>query len=126
TSGARTLLIDGDLVGARLTRTLAHSKDDDTSIHKGLTDAVKGAPLRDCILSTDISNLFVMPVGTVVDPDNSGFSPEAIRRVLRSVRGNFDTVLIDSGPTPGAVETSMLAAEVDRVVLIVSRGNHRN
>ncbi len=126
TSGSRTLLIDGDLVGARLTRMLAHGHEADGSVHKGLTDAVKGAPLRDCILSTDVNNLFVMPVGAVADPDNSGYSPEALRRVLRSVRGTFDTILIDSGPTPGAVETSMLAAEADRVVLIVSRGNHRS
>lgn len=125
TSGARTLLIDGDLIGARLTRLLVGKQRDD-SARKGLVDAVHGEPLRDCIMATDLNNLFVMPVGLVADPHRSGFSPDAVRRVLRAVRNQFDTILIDSGPTPGPVETSMLAAEADRVVLIVSRGNHRS
>ena len=34
-------------------------------------------------------------------------------------------ILVDTGPVPGSIEASMVAAEADEVILVVSRGEHR-
>jgi Mrp family chromosome partitioning ATPase len=52
-------------------------------------------------------------------------SPAALRRLLVSARGQFDAILIDTGPVPGSLEASVVVPQADGVVLVVSRGEHR-
>ncbi len=50
---------------------------------------------------------------------------QAVSRILKRVREEFDVVLVDTGPMPGAVETSMVATHADSVVLVLSPGDDR-
>ena len=52
-------------------------------------------------------------------------SPANFRRILEDARKTFDTVIVDTGPILGSLEASIVAAEVDRVVMTLSRGEQR-
>jgi cellulose biosynthesis protein BcsQ len=53
-------------------------------------------------------------------------SPVSIRRVLQQARGQYDAVLIDTGPILGSIEASVAASEADGVVLVMARGQARS
>lgn len=176
-SGARTLLIDCDIVGGGLTRRMMHmtslelgqslirgglisSRDLEEALgiayatHRrleyvlverrlvtedqvnraaqqgeqmmvGLLDVLAGAAPADCITATGIKGLSVLPLGSARSEHIGSLSPEAIRRVFCEVRKSFDVVLIDTGPVPDSIEGSLVAAEADQVIMVVSRGEHR-
>jgi Mrp family chromosome partitioning ATPase len=54
-----------------------------------------------------------------------GVSAATVSRILARVRREFDIALVDTGPMLGAVETPMVAAHSDSVLLVVSPGDHR-
>jgi Mrp family chromosome partitioning ATPase/uncharacterized protein involved in exopolysaccharide biosynthesis len=91
----------------------------------GLLDALGRLGLSECVAPTCMENLSVLPVGRAEAADLSRVSPEAIRRVIAQARQQYDIVLIDTGPIPGAVETAMAAAGADQTVLVVSRNEQR-
>ncbi|WP_428389565.1 GumC family protein [Mucisphaera sp.] len=112
----------GLLEPSRLSEILEHQ----TTTHVGLLDAINGEPVQSCITATDIPNLWVLPIGGALLDDMGRISPTAVRRVIEEAREHYDTVLIDTGPVPGSVETSMVAAEADQVLMIVARGDERH
>ncbi len=91
----------------------------------GVLDALAGEPVGHCIADSGIANLSVLPVGSASAADANQLSPEALGRVLDAARSRFDTILIDTGPVPGAVEASIAACVADRVILTVSKGEQR-
>lgn len=97
-----------------------------TNTYVGLLDAINGEPVEGCVTQTDIDNLWVLPIGGALLDDMGRISPKAVRSVVQQAREQFDVVLIDTGPVPGSVETSMVAAEADQVVMIIARGDERN
>ena len=50
---------------------------------------------------------------------------EAPRRLLEEARRNFDVILIDSGSVLGSIEATVLAPEVDGVIMAVTRGQQQ-
>ncbi|QDU70973.1 nucleotide-binding protein [Mucisphaera calidilacus] len=97
-----------------------------TNTYVGLLDAINGEPVEGCITQTDIENLWVLPIGGALLDDMGRISPNSVRNVIQQAREQFDVVLVDTGPIPGSVETSMVAAEADQVVMIVARGDERS
>jgi len=93
--------------------------------HVGLIDALDGEDINQCTTNVGIDNLDILPIGGGGVPDVSRISPSEVNRVLQEARKRYDIVLIDTGPTPGSVETSIAASQADGVVLIVSRGDFR-
>ena len=91
----------------------------------GLLDALDGEPFDHCVVETSTPGLSILPIGGAKSYDMSRLSPTAVRRVIDEARHRFDTILLDSGPVPGTVETSIVAAEAEGVVVIVSRGEQR-
>lgn len=176
-SGARTLMIDCDIVGGGLTRRMmrttslelgqfllrkglisgrdleeslalahaSHRRVENILVERGLVtekevtraaqqgeqemaglmDMLAGASSADCIAATGIRKLSVLPLGSARSHQIGSLSPDAIRRVLGEVRRDFDVVLVDTGPVPDSIEASMVAAEADEVIMVVSRGEHR-
>ncbi len=55
----------------------------------------------------------------------SSVSVHTVERIMERVRSEFDVVLVDTGPVPGTVETSMVAATVDSVVVVLSPEDDR-
>jgi Mrp family chromosome partitioning ATPase len=81
--------------------------------------------LQDCIAETGFPGLFVLPLGTASARHCASISPAALKRLLKSARTQYDTVLIDTGPVPGSLEASVVVPQADGVVLVVSKGEHR-
>jgi capsular exopolysaccharide synthesis family protein len=118
-SGARTLLIDCDLVGGSLTRRLG------ASAPEGMLEALNSRSSLDYVRDTDIANLSILPVGTGAMLPAGSFSPAGLRRLIAEARKSFDIVLIDTGPILGSIEAPPVAATADATILCVSRGQHR-
>lgn len=118
-SGARTLLIDADLVGQRLTGGFHSDRQ------LGLLDAINGTPLDECVKRIE-RGLRFMPVGKT-DTTLAAWTLTAmsIRKILTEARRHFDVVLVDTGPVLGSVEASVVAPEVDGVIFTIARGQQR-
>src|SRR5690606_20881268 len=82
-------------------------------------------PLEQCTLATGIPGLSIIPAGAASGRDSNRINPREVRRLLQDLRGQYDAILIDSGPAPGSLETPVVAAAADGVVLVVSRGDRR-
>lgn len=91
----------------------------------GLLDVLDGAPLEDCITGTGTPGLWILPLGSARAHLTGQISPKAIRRIVAEARERFDVTLIDTGPLLGSLETSLVAAEADEVILAVARGEQR-
>jgi len=46
--------------------------------------------------------------------------------LLDSVKSEFEVMVMDTGPTPGAVEGALAVSAVDRVLVVVARGDDRS
>jgi Mrp family chromosome partitioning ATPase/uncharacterized protein involved in exopolysaccharide biosynthesis len=114
-AGARTLVIDCDLVAQRITRGF------NLAGQPGLRDALAAGTVRGFAKKT-ASGLWVTPVGTADVLDACAVSATDMNRLLADARRYFDTIIIDSGPILGSVEATTVAAQTDGVIFAVSRG----
>jgi Mrp family chromosome partitioning ATPase len=48
-----------------------------------------------------------------------------VQRLIRTVRDDYDIVLIDTGPVLGSIEAHLVCAQADGVVLVVGAGRAR-
>lgn len=115
-SGQRTLMIDADLYGRGLTKSL------NMRGAKGLTDAAISGTLNGELRSTEYHNVWALAAGTCDPSDSTVLSKDRVARILKEIRQQFDVVVVDTGPILGSVEGNLLAALSDGVVLMVSRG----
>ncbi len=117
--GARTLLIDCDLVAAGLSHRLNVNSPD------GVLEAVANRALLEYVRTTDIADVAILPVGTTHAHHASTLSPVALRRLLNESKKHFDVILVDTGPILGSIEASLVCAAADRTILTVARGQQR-
>ena len=126
-SGTRTLLVDFDLVGKSLSRRFASKKGEDgvAAVDRGLGAILRGTPVADCFLDTDVKRLSVLGCADAGSEDARRLSPKFARHVLREAMEHFEIVLVDTGPLLASLEANTIAAETDGSVLCVSRGTDR-
>ena len=117
--GARTLLIDCDLLAAGLTHRLNVSSPD------GVLEAVANRALLEYVRTTDIADVAILPVGTTHAHHASTLSPVALRRLLSEAKKQFDIVIVDTGPILASIEASLICAAADRTILTVARNQQR-
>ncbi len=117
--GARTLLIDCDLLAAGLTHRLNVSSPD------GVLEAVANRALLEYVRTTDIADVAILPVGTTHAHHASTLSPVALRRLLSEAKKQFDIVIVDTGPILASIEASLICAAADRTILAVARNQQR-
>ena len=117
--GARTLLIDCDLVGAGLTSRM------NVSSPAGVLEAIANRSLFEYVRTTDVADVTILPVGSAQTLHASTLSPAALRRLIDEARKQYDTILIDTGPILGSIEAALVCAAADAVVLTVARGQQR-
>lgn len=91
----------------------------------GVLDVLHGEALADCVTSTGIDGLSILPIGGADSSHAPMLSPNMIRRILNDARSRYDVVVVDTGPVPDSVEASLVAAEADDVVLVVSSSTQR-
>ncbi len=108
------------IAGAELANGLSiHSK-----LGRGLTDALRGEPVENCISPLGLPNLSILPACGTTGTAANGLSPASARELLGQLSDTFDVVLVDTGPIPGQTESSVMAACTSGVIMMLARGDH--
>ncbi|QDU34534.1 Tyrosine-protein kinase CpsD [Poriferisphaera corsica] len=92
----------------------------------GILDACSGLNVRDAAGPTDIDNLFVLPIGDAKPHHAGQLSPVELSKLVQQAKRYYDVILIDTGPVLGSLEASIMAAAVDNVIMVVSRGDQKS
>lgn len=119
-------------LGETLVR-LGHVRDEDISTAlriqqadaMGVLDVFEGARLQDCVVTTEVQNLSILPLGRARSHHIGVVSPLAVQRLIDATRAAYDVVLIDTGPVLGSLEGATAAAAADGVIVAVSCGDSR-
>ncbi len=116
-SGKRTLLIDADLVGRRISSKFG------LRAATGFADAVVGGvdPLT-AVHATEYENLSAMPAGQQTEFTAERVSTAAVSSLLDRLRPEFGAIVIDTGPILGSLEAQAIVPGSDEILLVVSRG----
>ncbi|MBI3735863.1 polysaccharide biosynthesis tyrosine autokinase, partial [Candidatus Sumerlaeota bacterium] len=116
--GQKTLLIDADLKAPILHKAF--------KIYKwpGLSEVLTGQEtLRDAIKPCpETDNLFVLPAGRSTPNPVELLESVAMSQLLRDLRGQFTTIIVDSAPLLGMADSLVLGKLVDGVCIVVNRG----
>lgn len=92
----------------------------------GLSDVIaKKASVDEAIHATEVPGLFVLPVGEAVADPVALLTPAGYSGVMRTLRGKFPLVLVDSPPILESVEATLIAPHVDGVVIVIAAGKRR-
>jgi capsular exopolysaccharide synthesis family protein len=118
-SGSRTLVVDCDVVGQRLTRSLGFQD------RIGLREALLTSSLEKTISRTPFPRLCALPIGQATATEGYGMSPHTMQSLLGQLHRFFDLIIIDTGPVMGSIETSIVAPLVDEVLMVVARGQRQ-
>jgi len=114
-TGARVLLIDGDLRKPRCHRVLALENS------SGLTEVLTGTcEVQDVIRTTIVDGLSFMSAGSLPPNPTELLGSERMSQVLAMVAHQHDVVILDSPPVMPVSDALLLATVVDGVVLVVN------
>ncbi len=111
----RTLLIDADMRRPAVGRGLELPP-----AAKGLSNLVSGsAPLAECLLQLDGSQLSIIPAGTLPPNPLELLLSERFRQTLADLATQFDTIIIDSPPVELVSDALVISAETTGVIYVV-------
>lgn len=118
--GKRCLLIDADL-----RRPSVHKLAGlDNKI--GLSSILIGEKTpEEAIQSGDLPNFFILPSGPVPPSPAELLSSSRLASLLQTLRGQYDSVFIDSAPVLGLADSPGLSALADGVLLVVEANRGR-
>ncbi len=112
--GERVLAIECDMRQARFAHRL-HAQN-----KTGLSELLKGeATLAESIELDPVTGMSFIHAGTPRGDVLSLFMSEAMARLLATVRGQYDLVLLDAPPVQAMTEARVIAAIADATVLCV-------
>jgi capsular exopolysaccharide synthesis family protein len=112
--GDRVLVIDSDL-----RRPVQHTLLG-VSNRFGLTNALMNdIPVEETIKATSIPNLHFIPSGKLPKTALGLLDSQRMRDLIRALRVNYDYVFFDAPPLLGVSDASILASEMDGVLLVV-------
>ncbi len=114
-SGARTLLVDGDLRRGRLAELLQIPR------RPGLMEVLQGESALNAIQSSDLATLSVLPGGQLQD-DPGELLDSAFFPTLYDLEASYDIVVIDAAPLVPVNDARLIARYVSAVLLVVSAG----
>lgn len=112
-AGLRVLLIDGDLRRASLSKRFLGED------RPGLSDAVDGKPVRECVASTAIPGLSLLPAGTVRTNPAELLNRDAFPKAIDAIRSDYDWILCDAPPVLAVTDAAILARRATSVVLVI-------
>lgn len=109
---------------------LVHQEDVDIALAKqrqemGVRQALSGAEFEHCTFPIGPVGLDVLPLRSDDNKRIGRVGPKAIKQLFERAREAYDVVIIDTGPAPGCVETSLAAAAADMTVVVVSKNDVR-
>jgi capsular exopolysaccharide synthesis family protein len=114
---SRICIVDADLRYSRLHRLFGVA---DTP---GLAEVLAGqATLADALVAIDDQQLTVLPAGQIPAHPAELLGSTAMRRVIQTLRSQFDRVIIDAPSAAPLADVGILTPLVDSVVLVVHAG----
>lgn len=117
--GSRVVIVDSDL------RRPTQHKMLNVSNRVGLVDVLLGRATTDEVVqATPVQNLFFMPSGKLPSGAHGVLDAERMRRVLGELREKYDYVFFDAPPILGVSDASVIASEVDCVLLIIEHRSY--
>jgi capsular exopolysaccharide synthesis family protein len=117
-SGARTLLIDGDLRRASLTRSLCRGEQE-----LGLLESLlHRLPAEEAILVDEATGLCFLPANGASPPRISVpevLASTSLKGMLDRLRNQFDVIMIDCPPVLPVVDARIVADHVDQIAFLM-------
>jgi succinoglycan biosynthesis transport protein ExoP len=112
--GDRVLVVDSDL------RRPVQHRIFGMSNRVGLTDVLmRDAKLEDMILPTSAPNLHFLPSGKLSRTMVGLLDSQRMRDLVKNLKARYDYIFFDTPPLMGVSDASILASEVDGVLLVV-------
>jgi capsular exopolysaccharide synthesis family protein len=113
----RVLLVDSDLRRPTVHRLFGLQQS------PGLVDILMGgSTLEESLISIPEHHLTILPSGPVPTHPAELLGSSAMRRLLDTVRTQFDRVLLDMPPVAPLADVSIVASMIDGVLMIVRAG----
>jgi succinoglycan biosynthesis transport protein ExoP len=113
-SGAKTLLIDGDL------RRGALREDFDIQSKIGFSEVLRQeVNWREVVVPTSLSSLFILPRGSTISQPSEHLLRESTDAFLKDIYNHYDYIIIDSSPVLAADDTTSLAPKIDATLFVV-------
>ncbi len=117
--GEKVLIVDSDLHRPTQHKILGVSKD------QGLANVLVGEKeASDVIQHTAMANLDLMPSGKLGTGHHGLLDTVRMKQLINELKGLYDLVLFDGPPITGVSDASLLAREVDGVLLVVQHRKH--
>lgn len=113
-SGARTLLIDGDLRRGALRESFG------VSSKIGFSEVLKQeVNWQEVVVPTSYPNLFLLPRGKTLGQPSEHLLRESTDVLLREMYNHYDYIIIDSSPVLAADDSTSLAPKIDATLFVV-------
>lgn len=119
-AGEKVLVLDADIRKPRCHRVF--SVPNRTGLTNVLVDSVD---LSSAVQETSVDGLAVLTSGPIPPNPAELLGSAAMDGVIRSARGLYDHVLIDSPPAGPLADASILASKVDGIILVLTAGETR-
>lgn len=112
--GEKVLLVDADL-----RRPVQHTILG-ISNRFGLTNVLlRDVPVEETIKTTSVPNLHFLPSGRLPRTSLGILDPQRIQELVSSLKMKYDVVIFDTPPLVGISDSSVMAKEMDGVVMVV-------
>ncbi len=114
--GKTVLLIDGDLRKSTLINRygITHTKE-------GLSHYLSGqSELDRVIYQTSVPNLYLLPVGKLIQSPLSLLTSEEFDRLMEDAGREFDTVIVDTPPVGAVIDAAEIAKRCDGSILVLA------
>ena len=112
--GDKVLIVDSDL-----RRPVQHTILG-MSNRFGLTNVLmRDVPIEETIKPTNIPNLHLLPSGKLPRSAVGLLDTQRMRELVKNFKARYDYVFFDSPPIIGVTDASILASEVDAVLMVV-------
>lgn len=116
--GNRILVVDTDLRRPVLHRIFGTDKN------RGLTNHLVGkASLEEVIHPTGIENLDLIPCGTLPPNPSELLGSSKMRDLIETLKGRYQLVIFDTPPIIAVTDATVLAKQLDAVLLVVKSGS---
>jgi len=113
-SGAKTLLIDGDLRRGALREAFGIGSK------IGFSEVLKEeVNWREVVVPTSLPSLFVLPRGNTLSQPSEHLLRESTDAFLKDIYNHYDYIIIDSSPVLAADDTTSLAPKIDATLFVV-------
>jgi capsular exopolysaccharide synthesis family protein len=119
-SGAKVLLIDGDLRRPSLHEIFNVSNEQGLST--ALSNGVAASDLWSIITRPELGQLSLLSAGPRIKNPGKVLAHEKLRQLFATLKTQFTHIVIDSPPIVAFADSVVLSSEVDGVLMVVQGG----